>query len=418
MNIETIAVEALSLPLDAIGYFVSRRLAELYPLKVIVEGDEHQFRPEEHSGDGQSEIRLSAGIHNQIDTSWYGAEYGLNHQVSNALYDVDWQDHSFQVLFLTWTEGGCRSRFHWIIADSKEVAEGYFTDVCNWCSEVRGEVLVFDGGHWYKSEDLYISIKTATFDNLILPGDQKGDIQRDFSRFFGSREVYERHGIPWKRGVLLIGPPGNGKTHTVKALANWLDKPCLYVKSFTHRYHTQQDCMRIVFDRARKTKPCLLVMEDLDSLLNDKNRSFFLNELDGFASNTGVVLLATTNHPERLDPAILERPSRFDRKYYFELPAPTERREYIRRWNDDLDRDLQVTEAGIEALVTATDGFSFAYLKELFLSSMMRWIDESAPQGMDAVMREQAEALRAQMTAAACQPMIAENAADDDDEED
>jgi SpoVK/Ycf46/Vps4 family AAA+-type ATPase len=69
-------------------------------------------------------------------------------------------------------------------------------------------------------------------------------------------------------------------------------------------------------------------MEDIDSMVTDKIRSLFLNELDGFATNVGVVVLATTNHPERLDPAILDRPSRFDRKYYFELPAEAERRAY------------------------------------------------------------------------------------------
>lgn len=53
----------------------------------------------------------------------------------------------------------------------------------------------------------------------------------------------------------------------------------------------------------------LLILEDLDSLLTDQNRSFFLNELDGFAANEGIVTIASTNHPERLDPAISNRPS-------------------------------------------------------------------------------------------------------------
>jgi hypothetical protein len=400
MTIETIIEEALSLSEDAIGYFVSRRLSELFPLLSVIEGQESGFDPMEHASDGKAEVTPALSLHNQICTVWYGAEHALSERVENGLFDVRWRGESLQVLLLTWSEGGCRGRHHWILANSKQVAETYFKEVCDWCSEVRGEVLVFDSGYWYKSEELYQEIQSATFDNLILQGDLKEQIQSDLKRFFASRGLYERHGIPWKRGILLIGPPGNGKTHTVKALANWLAKPCLYVKSFAHRYRTEQDCMRDVFDRARKTNPCLLVMEDLDSLLNARNRSFFLNELDGFASNTGVVVLATTNHPERLDTAILERPSRFDRKYHFELPGVAERLAYIRTWTRGWGSELQLKETGAEQVAGATEGFSFAYMKELFLSSMMRWIDEGAERGMDAIMLNQVTALREQMSAA------------------
>ena len=72
--------------------------------------------------------------------------------------------------------------------------------------------------------------------------------------------------------------------------------------------------MADVFDKAREMAPCLLVLEDLDSLINDRNRSFFLNQLDGIEGNDGLLVLTTTNHPERLDPALSDRPSRFDRK--------------------------------------------------------------------------------------------------------
>ncbi|MCW3099675.1 MAG: ATPase central domain protein, partial [Chthonomonadaceae bacterium] len=268
---------------------------------------------------------------------------------------------------------------------------------CDWSVEVRGEVLVFEGGSWSKNEDLYKSIKGATFDNIVLPAALKEEIQTDFRQFFASREVYDRYHIPWKRGVLLLGPPGNGKTHTIKALINHLGKPCLYVKSFKARHYTDHQTIRAVFKRARQTTPCLLVMEDLDSLINDNNRAFFLNELDGFAANTGVVVIATTNHPEKLDPAILERPSRFDRKYTFALPAPEEREAYIAHWNTALEPDLRLSTPGLTEIVTLTEGFSFAYLKELFVSSMMRWIATPQAGQMDAAMRTQVLLLREQI---------------------
>jgi len=129
-----------------------------------------------------------------------------------------------------------------------------------------------------------------------------------------------------------------------------------------------------------------------------------LNELDGFAANVSIVALATTNHPERLDPSILDRPSRFDRKYPFDLPELAERLAYISMWNGSLKPTLQLTEEAIARLGEITEGFSFAYLKELFLSSMMRWIaveqKESIPETMQQVMETQVGVLREQMMSA------------------
>ena len=187
-----------------------------------------------------------------------------------------WHGQLLDVVLITWAEGCYRSRHHWIVADDKKLAEAFFSEVCEWSSEVHGELLVFQDGEWEKNKELYDAIKTATFDNLILRDALKQEIQNDFGQFFLSREVYERYRIPWKRGVLFIGPPGNGKTHTLKALINQLAQPCLYVKGFKSEYATEQENMRLVFERARMTTPCLVVFEDLDSMIDDKNRSFFL----------------------------------------------------------------------------------------------------------------------------------------------
>ena len=72
--------------------------------------------------------------------------------------------------------------------------------------------------------------------------------------------------------------------------------------------------MRMVFGKARQLAPCMLILEDLDSLITDQNRSFFLNELDGLEGNDGLLIVGTTNHFDRLDPGLSSRPSRFDRK--------------------------------------------------------------------------------------------------------
>jgi hypothetical protein len=397
MDLKELISEALGLPSDSIAYFVSRELSRLYSNKTIVEGAFQAFDLVGYAGAELCSVVGETTVFNKSRIDWAASGKEFKDEPESGCFNVLWQGRLLDVVFLTWSEDGYRERHHWIIADDRKLAEDFLRAVCDWSTEVRGEILVFDGGYWYKDQELFDAIKSASFDNLILPVDLKREIQDDFAGFFASREVYDKYRIPWKRGVLLIGPPGNGKTHTVKALINQTKQPCLYVKSFKSCWGTDHDRIRAVFTRARKTTPSIVVLEDLDSLIDEENRAFFLNELDGFAANTGVVVLATTNHPEKLDPAILDRPSRFDRKYYFNLPAESERLAYLASWNETLELGLKLSKPALSKLVEATDGFSFAYMKELFLSSMMQWMTESQNAAMDAIMLNRVTVLREQM---------------------
>jgi len=152
-----------------------------------------------------------------------------------------------------------------------------------------------------------------------------------------------------------------------------------------------------VFAHARRAAPCVLVFEDLDSLVRKELRSELLNDLDGFAANTGILTLATTNHPENLDPALIDRPSRFDRRYNFGLPTLGTRHAFIERWNGTLRPALQLDAAAVADVAARTEGFSFAYLKELFVSAVMRWMADEVPGTMDRVIAEQLVLLRDQM---------------------
>ena len=401
MGIENFFSDSLAEHYGLTAYAVSRRLAEMFPDRAVLEGETGPFDPEAYARAGLCAVVRETRVHNQTQTRWEGPGEPLRPEPVNAWLNVLWRGRLLDVLVMHFTEGGCWTRHFWIVADAREEAEGFLRAVCDWCAEVRAEILVFDDGYWQKNEKLFAAIKASTFDNLILPAALRREIESDLAHFFASRETYERYGVPWKRGVLLIGPPGNGKTHTVKALINQTGRPCLYVKSFQCSYGTEHDNIRSVFARARQAAPCLLVFEDLDSLVGDENRSFFLNELDGFETNTGLVVLATTNHPERLDPAILDRPSRFDRKFYFDPPAAEERRRFIEVWNGRLQEEMRMSAAARSALEGLSEGFSFAYLKELFLSSMMQWIGSAEAGGMDEIAVARAEVLRDQMARAA-----------------
>jgi AAA+ superfamily predicted ATPase len=425
MNEEQLIYEALRLPPNAIEYHVSQSLSAQYPDKALTEGGDGLFNVEEYAQAQFCRLEARATVYTQVVTHWSGramefgasewaiarmgqtalvpsrAEEQIVERAKNGWFAVEWQGANLEVLLMNWSEFGRHIYHFWILAESKEIAQDFLAAVCRWNMEIRGEVLVFEGGCWKKDEELFQAIKGATFDNLILHGSLKQDIADDLTQFFASRQTYESYGVPWKRGILFVGPPGNGKTHTVKAIINAMNQPCLYVKSFRDEYRTDdQHNIRQVFERARRAAPCILVLEDLDSLVTPQSRSFFLNELDGFAANAGIVTLATTNHPERLDASVLDRPSRFDRKYPFDLPELPERVAYIDLWNNSLQESLRLSEAAISQIAEATDGFSFAYLKELFLSSMMRWIAMSRADSMDTIMTAQIDTLREQMVSA------------------
>src|SRR5947209_259268 len=419
MNKEYLISEALCLPPSAIEYHMSLTLAKLFPDKTMIEGDMPYFNVEAYAQAQFCTLTKKNMLYNQVMTYWKvpepemmpirgmdmhigpisngmdpmlsatNAEHETTDQVKNAWLEVQWEGHTIDILIMNW--GETHTHYHyWILADNQDIARHFFASVCKWNMEIRGEVLVFEGGNWHKDEHLFQNIKNATFDNLILRGSLKEEIFNDLSQFFASRSTYEEYGIPWKRGILFVGPPGNGKTHAVKALINSMEQPCLYVKSFRLPHGAPDEMsIRQMFDRARRTSPCVLVLEDLDSLLTPQNRSFFLNELDGFAANIGIVTLATTNHPERLDPAILDRPSRFDRKYPFDLPEQPERLAYITMWNASLKPALRLPDEAMRQIGELTEGFSFAYLKELFLSSTMRWIAKPEQGTMEQVMTGQ-----------------------------
>jgi DNA polymerase III delta prime subunit len=374
MGIENFIKEALYKPNDYIAYHVGRELAELHPGKTIIEGKAGYFDLEAYVRAEKCTIVAESNIFNHVRTFWEKPGKDPTKHIENSWLNVLWRGQLLDVVLITWAEGCYRKRHHWIVAESRKIGEAFFAEVCEWSSEVRGEILVFQDGGWEKNKELYEAIKSSTFDNVILPDALKQQVQNEFEQFFRSREVYGQYGIPWKRGALFLGPPGNGKTHTVKALINQIGRPCLYVKGFKSEYATEQENIGQVFARARLTTPCLLVLEDLDSMIDDGNRSFFLNELDGFESNTGLVVLATTNHPEKLDPAILDRPSRFDRKYHFELPAAAERLAYVAAWNMRLEAELRLSAKGASEVVQRTENFSFAYMKELFVSATMQWM--------------------------------------------
>ena len=144
--------------------------------------------------------------------------------------------------------------------------------------------------------------------------------------------------------------------------------PSLYVKSAPQTYNIRQ-----VFLQARRLAPCLLIFEDIDTIVTPSTRSYFFNEVDGLENNDGLFMVASTNHLDQLDPGLSERPSRFDRKYLFPLPSEPERVLYCEFWRERLKDKPKIAFPKKLCLAIAgiTDGFSYAYLQEAFVSALL-----------------------------------------------
>lgn len=309
----------------------------------------------------------------------------------------EWRGATFDVVTLQ-VPGEYRTvRWSWLLAPGYADAAALFGEVVDWNSKVHGEVLVFSAGCFSKDPDLQRAIDSTRFEDLVLPASLATALQDDVKHFLASRALYAEAGATWNRGMLLLGPPGNGKTHAIKALIRESRLPCIYVKSFSGRHTDPANAIPQVFERARSLAPCVVVLEDLDALIDDENRSFLLNELDGFAANEGLLTLASSNHPERLDPSLLHRPSRFDRKYRFELPDAELRRRYLARWSERLPGG--VSAEALAKAVELTEGFTFAYLKEVGLSTQMQWASESGARSAAEVLLQVVQGLKEEILA-------------------
>ena len=217
---------------------------------------------------------------------------------------------------------------------------------------------------------------SVTFDDVAGVDEAKQELY-EVVEFLKSREMFQKLGARIPRGVLLIGPPGTGKTLLARAVAGEAGVPFFSISGseFVEMFvGVGASRVRDLFDQAKRNTPCIVFVDEIDAVGRQRGAGLggshdereqtlnqILTEMDGFDTSTSVIVLAATNRPDILDPALL-RPGRFDRRVMLDRPDVTGRVAILEVHSKNKPLDPSVN---LEILAKQTVGFSGADLANL-----------------------------------------------------
>jgi hypothetical protein len=231
----------------------------------------------------------------------------------------------------------------------------------------RGHVIAFGGEVFGGGGDALLSFQDRPqLDRsaVILPDALLDGIERHVLGVARHAELLRASGQHLKRGLLLYGPPGAGKTHTVRYLMGQLRDTTVIVISGSALGWISEAC-----SVARALQPSVVVIEDVDLIAEDRESYEggqpmlfqLLNEMDGLGADTDVTFLLTTNRADLLEAALAARPGRVDHAAEIPVPGPEARRRLIELYRGSLILDL----ADVGEVVARTEGVTASFLKEL-----------------------------------------------------
>ena len=203
--------------------------------------------------------------------------------------------------------------------------------------------------------------KNICVDDLLRFPDSVSDkILAEITTFWGKGEKFQEHGFLHRRGYLLHGPAGSGKTCLVQQIIADIVAADGLVFQCTNHPAVFNDGLS-QFRKVEPDRPIVCLFEDLDAIVEEHGEDEILTLLDGENQIDKVLNIATTNYPEKLDKRLVARPRRFDRVLQIDMPSAAVRKMYF-------EKKLNVSADEIETWVMASDGFSFAACAELVIS--------------------------------------------------
>ena len=218
--------------------------------------------------------------------------------------------------------------------------------------------------------------KKTTFKDVAGLTEEKEEVQ-EIIDFLKNPKKFQTMGARIPKGVLLVGPPGTGKTLLARAVAGEANVPFYYISGsdFVELFvGIGASRVRDMFKQAKMNAPCLIFIDEIDAVGRQRGTGLggghdereqtlnqLLTEMDGFGANEGIIIIAATNRPDVLDPALL-RPGRFDRQVTVALPDKNARIEILKVHARNKTLDKSVT---LEYLAKRTPGFSGADLENL-----------------------------------------------------
>ncbi len=135
----------------------------------------------------------------------------LAESVQFGKYFYTWKDQEYLVYMVVGERFGFGLGMLYILGSSRESTESLMLEASKWTVDLHDEILVFDGGYWNKSRELWQTVQDSSWDDIIMNPSRKKAITGVVDQFFNSKERYAKLQVPWKRGLIAYGPPGNGK---------------------------------------------------------------------------------------------------------------------------------------------------------------------------------------------------------------
>lgn len=254
----------------------------------------------------------------------------------------------------------------------KKENDNYFSNAIKTIDSYANE---FD---YFKGEKISIGgrlldINNYGWNDIVLEDGVREALDSNIINFFNKRDIYEKNGVPFKRGVILKGPPGTGKTLIGKILANKVEN-VTFILATAADIEDASDISNL-FNMARKYAPTIIFMEDTDFFAQNRVNGNYgrvtgelLNQLDGIEDNNGIVVVATTNYPEALDEAIIHRPGRFDIIIDINKLSVENRYKLLVK---NLAGRQKTEDVDFYEIATRCEGFTGSHMKELANSVCM-----------------------------------------------